>query len=170
MCRRVQKGPCSTVDKARDHRAWARVVNKEDHLEPGSSRTFRILQTHWLSCWPCDRVTRCWWTQVPLPLLPGFTAVWKCAVLAPNLSRSKRTLDKLVPSPLERGGVARGRKLSRNCSRLIAMLVKLVSDYFTCTWKSEEKTNISVVCFILFDLLQPLSALSALSLRKVSIF
>lgn len=47
--------------------------------------------------------------------------------------------------------------------------MKLVSDYFTCTWKSEEK-NISVVRFILFDLLQPLSALSALSLRKVSIF
>lgn len=32
-------------------------MNKEDHLEPGSSRTSRTLQTLGLLCWSHDRVS-----------------------------------------------------------------------------------------------------------------
>lgn len=48
------------------------------------------------------------------------------------------------------------------------MLVMLVSDYFKHTWKSKEKTNVSVVLFILVDpLCKPHLVLS---LKKESIF
>lgn len=50
-----------------------------------------------------------------------------------------------------RGGVAGHIKLSKNRSCLITTFVKLVTDYRKCTSKSEEKTNVNVVIFILSD-------------------
>lgn len=78
-------------------------MDKEDRVEPGSSRTSRILQTHRHSCWPCDRVSVNKHKQgAGLPLLSGIATAQKRAVLFPCLSHIKRTAGKFVLSLLER--------------------------------------------------------------------
>lgn len=147
---------CSAVDEAQSHSRWACVTNKEDRPEPWSSRMSETLQTHWLSCWPCDRVSvnkqDAGDPKLPAPL-PSITTAWKCAVLFPSLSPMEGMLAKLVLSLLEREGVAGDIKPSRKYSCLITMLEMLVSDYLKHTWNCKGKINIRIVLFMLFDLL-----------------